>query len=58
LEKFTLLNLVTGLVWEGGVSRPAEVRNQIARLPVSRALEHVLARGRGREAGGEEKART
>ncbi len=42
------LNLVTGIVWEGGVSRPAEVRSQIARLPVSRALEHVLARGRGR----------
>jgi translation initiation factor 2B subunit (eIF-2B alpha/beta/delta family) len=41
------LTLVTGIVWESGVSRPAAVRSQIARLPVSRALEHVLARRRG-----------
>jgi translation initiation factor 2B subunit (eIF-2B alpha/beta/delta family) len=41
------LHLVTGIVWEGGVSRPAGIRRRIARLPVSRALEHVLARGRG-----------
>lgn len=32
------LNLVTGIVWEGGVSRPAEIRSRIARLPVSRTL--------------------
>jgi translation initiation factor 2B subunit (eIF-2B alpha/beta/delta family) len=42
------LKLVTGIVWEGGLSRPAGVRNRIARLPVSKVLEHLLATGRRR----------
>ncbi|MBI4734782.1 MAG: hypothetical protein HY766_01770 [candidate division NC10 bacterium] len=40
------LALVTGLVWEGGVARPADVRRRITRLPVSKGLVRLLARGR------------
>jgi translation initiation factor 2B subunit (eIF-2B alpha/beta/delta family) len=42
------LNLVSGIVWEGGVSRPADIRRRIERLPVSRALVQLLAQGRRR----------
>jgi len=40
------LNLVTGIVWEGGVSRPGDVRRRIARLPVSRGLGRLLLKSR------------
>lgn len=40
------LALVTGLVWEGGVARPADVRRRITRLRVSKGLVKLLARGR------------
>ncbi|MBI4198982.1 MAG: hypothetical protein HY535_00715, partial [Chloroflexi bacterium] len=40
------LSLVTGLVWEGGVTRPAALRRRISRLPVSKGLVKLLARGR------------
>jgi translation initiation factor eIF-2B subunit delta len=36
------LGLVTGVVWEGGVARPREIRRRIARLPVSEALMELL----------------
>lgn len=36
------LALVSGLVWEDGIARPAEVKRRIARLPVSRALIRLL----------------
>ena len=39
------LSLVTGVVWEGGVARPGEVNERIARLPTSRLLLELLARG-------------
>jgi translation initiation factor 2B subunit (eIF-2B alpha/beta/delta family) len=39
------LALVTGVVWEGGVSRPGEIRRRIARLPVSASLVRLLGRG-------------
>jgi translation initiation factor 2B subunit (eIF-2B alpha/beta/delta family) len=38
------LSLVTGVVWEGGLARPMQVRRRIARLPVSGALMRVLGR--------------
>jgi len=45
------LSLATGVAWEGGVARPAEVRRRIARLPVSAGLVKLLGknarRGRG-----------
>jgi translation initiation factor 2B subunit (eIF-2B alpha/beta/delta family) len=40
------LNLATGIVWEGGVARPSEIRRRIARLPVSRPLVTLLAKRR------------
>lgn len=40
------LNLVTGIVWEGGVARPSEIHRRIARLPVSRPLVSLLAKRR------------
>jgi translation initiation factor 2B subunit (eIF-2B alpha/beta/delta family) len=40
------LNLVTGIVWEGGVARPSEIHRRIARLPVSRPLATLLAKRR------------
>lgn len=40
------LNLVTGIVWEGGVAGPGEIRRRIARLPVSRPLVTLLAKRR------------
>jgi translation initiation factor 2B subunit (eIF-2B alpha/beta/delta family) len=40
------LGLVTGVVWEGGVARPGEIRRRISRLPVSRALVNLLEKGR------------
>lgn len=52
------LNLVTGIVWEGGVSRPGDVRRRIASLLVSRALVQLLATGRGHKARGAGKSRT
>ena len=36
------LPLVTGVVWEGGVARPADVRRRITRLPVSKGLVRLL----------------
>lgn len=36
------LSLVTGVVWEGGVARPADVRRRITRLPVSKGLVRLL----------------
>ncbi len=36
------LTLVTGIVWEAGVSRPGEVRRRIARLPVSMPLVKLV----------------
>lgn len=36
------LPLVTGVVWEGGVARPAEIRRRITRLPVSKGLVGFL----------------
>jgi translation initiation factor eIF-2B subunit delta len=39
------LGLLSGLVWEGGVARPGEIKRKIARLPVSTALVRLLARG-------------
>lgn len=44
------LTLVTGMVWEGGVARPGEIRRRIARLPVSASLVRLLGRQRA-EAG-------
>jgi translation initiation factor 2B subunit (eIF-2B alpha/beta/delta family) len=38
------LGLVTGVVWEGGVARPCEIRRRIARLPVSQALANLLGK--------------
>ena len=38
------LSLVSGVVWEGGMARPVEVRRRIARLPVSAALVNLLGR--------------
>jgi translation initiation factor 2B subunit (eIF-2B alpha/beta/delta family) len=38
------LALLTGLVWEGGIARPAEVRRRIARLAVSQDLVGILTR--------------
>jgi translation initiation factor 2B subunit (eIF-2B alpha/beta/delta family) len=38
------LSLVTGVVWEGGVARPGEIRRRIARLPVSETLVTLLAK--------------
>jgi len=40
------LGLVTGVVWEGGISRPRETRRRIARLPVSKALVELLEKER------------
>jgi hypothetical protein len=40
------LSLIAGVVWEGGVARPAEVRRRIARLPVAGALLRCLGRER------------
>ena len=40
------LTLVTGIVWEGGLSRPEDVRRRIASLPVSRGLVRLLLKGR------------
>jgi translation initiation factor 2B subunit (eIF-2B alpha/beta/delta family) len=40
------LSLIAGVVWEGGVARPSEVRRRIARLPVAGALLRFLARKR------------
>ncbi len=40
------LTLVTGIVWEGGVSRPEDVRRRIARLPVSTGLVRLLLKSR------------
>ncbi len=40
----TPIALVTGVVWEGGVARPGEVRRRIDRLPVSAALVEFLGR--------------
>jgi hypothetical protein len=40
------LGLVTGVVWEGGVARPGEMRRRIARLPVSETLVNLLAKSR------------
>jgi translation initiation factor 2B subunit (eIF-2B alpha/beta/delta family) len=42
------IHLVTGIAWEGGLSRPGGVQRRIARLPVSRALVHTLTARRGR----------
>ncbi|MBI2560945.1 MAG: hypothetical protein HYW08_00735 [candidate division NC10 bacterium] len=36
------ISLVTGLVWEGGVTRPAELRRRMTRLPVSKGLVRLL----------------
>ncbi len=41
------LRLVTGLVWEGGVARPREVRRRIGRLVVSAGLVELLGRRPG-----------
>lgn len=41
------LALVTGVVWEGGMARPVEVRRRIARLPVSEALVRLFERRPG-----------
>jgi len=38
------LNLVTGIVWEGGVSRPGEIRRRISVVPVSTSLVTLLAK--------------
>lgn len=38
------LSLVTGVVWEGGVAQPDEIRGRIARLSVSRALRKLLGK--------------
>jgi len=38
------LSLITGIVWEGGVARPSEIRRRIAKLPVSRRLVTLLAK--------------
>ena len=40
------LALVTGVVWEGGVARPREIRRRIARLLVSEALIELLEKER------------
>jgi len=40
------LSLVTGVVWEGGVARPGEIRRRTARLPVSETLVNLLAKAR------------
>lgn len=39
------LTLVTGVVWEGGVSPPSQIRRHLARLPVSVALLDLLEKG-------------
>ena len=44
------LSLVTGVVWERSVARPAEVRRRIARMPVSAGLVELL-RENARRAG-------
>ncbi|HSD49936.1 MAG TPA: hypothetical protein VLG48_00910 [Candidatus Methylomirabilis sp.] len=36
------LSLVTGIVWEGGVSRPEDVRRRLASLPVSMEFVRLL----------------
>ncbi len=41
------LALVTGVVWEGGVARPGEVKRRIDRLPVSETLVTLLRRRPG-----------
>jgi translation initiation factor eIF-2B subunit delta len=40
------LSLVTGVVWESGVTRPGEIRRRIARCPVSGTLVNLLAQAR------------
>ena len=40
------VNLITGIVWEGGVSRPEDIRRRIASLPVSRGLVRLLLTSR------------
>ncbi len=40
------LNLVGGVVWEGGLASPGQIRRRITRLPVSKGLVNLLRRGR------------
>jgi translation initiation factor 2B subunit (eIF-2B alpha/beta/delta family) len=38
------LELLTGLVWEGGIGQPAEIRRRLAGLATSKGLTSVLRR--------------
>ena len=38
------LELLTGLVWEGGIGQPAEIRRRLAGLPISKGLTSLLRR--------------